>query len=91
MWDLYNNDYDQAGSYFGAQEANRSLHAIYAWYLYVGRGYTHDPMMHGPFLFHFAALLYSLFGDSEVTFRLAKLVEEFELPDDAEPPPVFRA
>jgi len=27
----------------------------------------------------------------EVTFRLAKLVEEFELPDDAEPAPVFRA
>jgi exo-1,4-beta-D-glucosaminidase len=30
LWNLYNNDGDQAGSYFGAQEANRSLHAIYA-------------------------------------------------------------
>jgi exo-1,4-beta-D-glucosaminidase len=30
LWTLYNNDGDQAGSYFGAQEANRSLHAIYA-------------------------------------------------------------
>ena len=29
LWTLYNNDYDQAGSYFGAQEANRPLHAIY--------------------------------------------------------------
>jgi exo-1,4-beta-D-glucosaminidase len=29
LWDLYNNDYDQAGSYFGAQEANKPLHAIY--------------------------------------------------------------
>lgn len=29
LWSLYNNDYDQAGAYFGAQEANRSLHAIY--------------------------------------------------------------
>jgi exo-1,4-beta-D-glucosaminidase len=29
LWTLYNNDGDQAGSYFGAQEANRSLHAIY--------------------------------------------------------------
>ena len=29
LWNLYNNDGDQAGSYFGAQEANRSLHAIY--------------------------------------------------------------
>ena len=26
-----------------------------------------------------------------VTFRLAKLVEEFDLPDEAEPAPVFRA
>ncbi len=31
LWDLYNNDYDQAGSYFGAQEANRPLHVIYAY------------------------------------------------------------
>ena len=31
LWDLYNNDYDQAGSYFGAQEANQSLHAFYAY------------------------------------------------------------
>ena len=30
LWDLYNDDYDQAGSYFGAQEANRSLHALFA-------------------------------------------------------------
>jgi len=30
LWNLYNNDGDQAGSYFGAQEANRSLHALYA-------------------------------------------------------------
>ncbi len=30
LWSLYNNDYDQAGAYFGAQTANRSLHAIYA-------------------------------------------------------------
>jgi exo-1,4-beta-D-glucosaminidase len=29
LWNLYGNDGDQAGSYFGAQEANRSLHAIY--------------------------------------------------------------
>jgi exo-1,4-beta-D-glucosaminidase len=30
LWNLYNSDGDQAGSYFGVQEANRSLHAIYA-------------------------------------------------------------
>jgi hypothetical protein len=27
----------------------------------------------------------------QVTLRLGKLVEEFDLPDDAEPAPVFRA
>jgi exo-1,4-beta-D-glucosaminidase len=30
LWSLYNNDGDQAGSYFGVQTANRPLHAIYA-------------------------------------------------------------
>ena len=27
----------------------------------------------------------------EVTLRLARLVEDFDLPDDAEPAPIFRA
>ncbi|HWC75628.1 MAG TPA: hypothetical protein VG454_17005, partial [Gemmatimonadales bacterium] len=31
LWALYNNDYDQAGSYFGAQEANKTLHVLYAY------------------------------------------------------------
>src|SRR5215467_2283124 len=31
LWALYNNDYDQAGSYFGAKKANESLHALYAY------------------------------------------------------------
>lgn len=30
LWNLYNSDGDQAGSYFGVQEANRGLHALYA-------------------------------------------------------------
>ncbi|MFE0459557.1 beta-mannosidase [Kitasatospora sp. NPDC058965] len=29
LWALYNNDGDQAGAYFGAQRANRPLHALY--------------------------------------------------------------
>src|SRR5436190_5090310 len=49
---------------------DESLHALFSWYLYVGRGYVHDPMMHGPFLFHLTALMYALFGDSEITARL---------------------
>ncbi len=31
LWDLYNEEYDQAGSYFGAQEANRPVHALLAY------------------------------------------------------------
>jgi exo-1,4-beta-D-glucosaminidase len=31
LWALYNSDYDQAGSYFGAKKANESLHVLYAY------------------------------------------------------------
>ena len=31
LWDLYNADYDQAGSYFGAKKANEDLHVLYAY------------------------------------------------------------
>ncbi|MBI4494567.1 MAG: TIGR03663 family protein [Chloroflexi bacterium] len=53
---------------------DESLHALYSWYLYVGRGYVHDPMMHGPFQFHLTALIYFLFGDSDFTARLAPVL-----------------
>ena len=50
---------------------DESLHYVYSWYLYVGRGYTHDPMMHGPLQFHTMALMYFLFGASEATARFS--------------------
>ena len=31
LWDLYNQDDDEAGSFFGAQEANTALHALYTY------------------------------------------------------------
>jgi Exo-beta-D-glucosaminidase Ig-fold domain/Glycosyl hydrolases family 2 len=31
LWSLYNNDYDEAGSYFGAKKAQENLHALYAY------------------------------------------------------------
>jgi predicted membrane-bound mannosyltransferase/DNA-binding beta-propeller fold protein YncE len=49
---------------------DESLHTLYSQYLAVGRGYTHTPLMHGPFLFHITALSYFLFGDSDFTARL---------------------
>jgi uncharacterized protein (TIGR03663 family) len=45
-------------------------HALFSYYLYRGQGFTHDPMMHGPFLFHANALVFYLFGDSDYTTRI---------------------
>jgi uncharacterized protein (TIGR03663 family) len=50
---------------------DESLHALYSWKLYAGQGYQHNPMMHGPFLFHFNALIYLLFGDNDYTTRIS--------------------
>ncbi len=53
-----------------AMSHDESLHALYSYYLYNGTGYTHSPMMHGPFLFHANALIYFLFGDTDYTARI---------------------
>jgi len=31
LWDLYNHDFDQAGSYFGAKKANELVHVLYTY------------------------------------------------------------
>ena len=54
-----------------AQSHDESLHALYSWKLYAGQGYQHNPMMHGPFLFHINALFYFLFGTSDFTARIS--------------------
>ena len=53
-----------------AMSHDESLHALYSYYLDNGSGYTHNPMMHGPFLFHANTLIYFLFGDSDFTARI---------------------
>lgn len=50
---------------------DESLHTLYSWNLYAGKGYQHDPLMHGPFLFHINALMYFLFGDNDFTARMS--------------------
>src|SRR5919201_264260 len=60
FWDLGSRAYNH----------DESLHTLYSWYLYQGRGYTHDPMMHGPFQFHLNALLFFLFGDTDYSGRI---------------------
>ena len=59
--------YDLGGR---AMHHDESLHATYAWYLSVGRGYFHDPLMHGPLQFHLIAGLFRLLGDTEAVSRL---------------------
>ncbi len=49
---------------------DESLHTYFSWELYQGRGYRHDPMMHGPLQFHLLALTYFLFGVNDFTARL---------------------
>lgn len=53
-----------------AMNHDESLHTYYSWLFYDNYQYTHDPLMHGPFLFHFNAFFYFLFGDNDVTARI---------------------
>lgn len=41
-----------------------------SWSLFRGQGYRHDPLSHGPLQFHFMALAYFVFGDSDFAGRL---------------------
>ena len=59
-WRAYNHD--------------ESLHAIYSWYLATRGDYVHNPMMHGPFLFHANAFIYTLFGANDYTARVVPAI-----------------
>ena len=52
------------------QSHDESIHTKYSWNLYAGYGFQHNPLMHGPFLFHATALSYFLFDDNDFTARL---------------------
>ena len=49
---------------------DESLHGFFAWQIFNGNGYEHNPLMHGMFLFHSVAASFFLFGDSDFTLRL---------------------
>ena len=53
-----------------AMHHDESLHAFYAWNLANGKGYEHNPMMHGPFQFESSAAIFLVLGDSDYTARL---------------------
>lgn len=49
---------------------DESLHGTFSWYFSEGRGYVHDPLMHGPWQFHATALIFKLFGDGDYQARI---------------------
>jgi uncharacterized protein (TIGR03663 family) len=49
---------------------DETLHAFFSWLIFRGEGYVHDPLLHGPFLYFFGALIYFLFSVSDATARL---------------------
>ncbi len=53
---------------------DESLHTQYSYQYYIGDGYIHQPLMHGPTLFHFTALSYWLFGDSDFAARVPNAI-----------------
>ncbi|HEV2067413.1 MAG TPA: flippase activity-associated protein Agl23, partial [Thermomicrobiales bacterium] len=49
---------------------DESIHTYYSWFFATGEiPYQHNPLSHGPFLFHANALIYLLFGGSDATSR----------------------
>ncbi len=57
-----------------AMSHDESLHSIYSYYLYNSGNYEHNPMMHGPMLYHMNALTYFLFGVNDATARLVPVL-----------------
>ena len=53
---------------------DESLHVYYSWLLATGKGFAHNPMMHGPFLFESTALMNVMFGASDFTSRLVPVI-----------------
>jgi uncharacterized protein (TIGR03663 family) len=49
---------------------DETSHVYWSWLFEQGRGYTHDPVTHGPLQFHLVALSYFIFGDNDFTARI---------------------
>ena len=64
LWDLS----------YRAWNHDEAIHTDWAWNLYTGRGYQHNPIYHGPLLYHVTALSFFLFGDNDTTARLPNAV-----------------
>jgi predicted membrane-bound mannosyltransferase len=57
---------------YRTQHHDESIHTVFSWKFAVGETpYVHNPLSHGPFLFHANALIYQLFGGTDATSRYA--------------------
>lgn len=64
LWDLGSRSYNH----------DEAIHAWESWQLYTGQGYIHNPIYHGPFLYHVTAFIYFLFGHNDYTGRLSAAI-----------------
>ena len=64
LWDLASRSYNH----------DEAIHAWESWQLFTGQGYIHNPVYHGPFLYHITAFIYFLFGHSDYTGRLSAAI-----------------
>ena len=56
---------------YRTQHHDESIHTVFSWNFATGdTPYVHNPLSHGPFLFHANALVYQLLGGSDATSRL---------------------
>ncbi|MDP6719941.1 MAG: TIGR03663 family protein, partial [Pirellulaceae bacterium] len=53
---------------------DESLHGVFANNFANGEGYIHNPLMHGPFLFHSTAASFFLFGSNDFTLRIVEVL-----------------
>ena len=50
---------------------DESQDAYFSWLFQTSGDYAYDPLLHGPLRFYLTAAIYTLFGDSDFTARLA--------------------
>ncbi|MGB8644518.1 MAG: flippase activity-associated protein Agl23 [Anaerolineae bacterium] len=57
-----------------AYNHDESIHTSWSHDLYVGKGYVHNPIYHGPLLYHVTAATFFLLGDNDVTGRVPNVL-----------------
>ncbi|MBI5649556.1 MAG: TIGR03663 family protein [Chloroflexi bacterium] len=55
---------------YRAWNHDEAIHTDWSWNLYTGRGYQHNPIYHGPLLYHATAFVFFLLGDNDFSARL---------------------